>query len=131
MSVTTAIPTGQPFDLARQRVGLERETGTAVFMQPRPGPPARIPGYTVGVNEITGDSPHDGEMHPDADELLYLISGAVKVLLELPGGHQTVDVAAGQALVVPRGTWHQIYMVEPGQLLNITPGPSGEYRPRS
>jgi mannose-6-phosphate isomerase-like protein (cupin superfamily) len=41
-----------------------------------------------------------------------------------------VEVSAGEALVVPCGTWHQIYVEEPGQLLNITPGPGGQSRPR-
>jgi hypothetical protein len=33
-------------------------------------------------------------------------------------------------VVVPTGTWHQIDTQEPGRLLNITPGPRGEARPR-
>ena len=34
---------------------------------------------SIGVADITGEQPHDGEMHPDGDELLYLISGAATV----------------------------------------------------
>jgi mannose-6-phosphate isomerase-like protein (cupin superfamily) len=68
-------------------------------------------------------------MHPDADELLYLLSGRIRVRLELEDGDRDVGVEAGQAVAVPRGIWHQIYVDEPGQLLNITPGPGGESRP--
>jgi hypothetical protein len=30
---------------------------------------------------------------------------------------------------VRRGEWHRVTMLEPAQLLHITPGPSGDYRP--
>jgi mannose-6-phosphate isomerase-like protein (cupin superfamily) len=129
-ATTKEIPVGEPFSLAERVVGLVRETGDACFVErARPGPPGRIEGYTVGVNNITGDSPHNGELHPDADELLYLISGAVDIDLELESGDRVVPLAAGQAIVVPRGTWHLIRMREPGQLINITPGPGGDHRP--
>jgi mannose-6-phosphate isomerase-like protein (cupin superfamily) len=68
-------------------------------------------------------------MHPDADELLYLLSGRIRVRLELEDGDRDVEVESGQAVVVPRGIWHQIHVDEPGQLLNITPGPGGQARP--
>jgi mannose-6-phosphate isomerase-like protein (cupin superfamily) len=126
---TTTIQAGKPFDLSDSTVGLSRTTGEASFIEWVAGPPRRIDGYTVGAPYLTGDPPHDGEMHPDADELLFLVSGRVLVRLELPDGEQTVEVKAGQALVVPRGVWHKIMLQEPGQLVHITPGPGGEHRP--
>lgn len=68
-------------------------------------------------------------MHPDGDELLYLVSGAVTVTLELSGGNTQVDLGAGEAVVVPRGVWHQVTSREPGQLIHVTPGPNGDARP--
>lgn len=131
MGITSEIPVGQPFELAEATVGLEGGTGRAVFVARTPGrPPNRIVGYTVQSSAVTGPPPHGGEMHPDADELLYLISGRVRVKLELDTGEREVPLGAGQAVVVPRGVWHQIYVDEPGQLLNITPGPGGQSRPR-
>ena len=131
MTKTAAITAGTVIDLASQVIGLERDTGRAVIVEQTPGrPPNRINGYTVGAGFITGDSPHGGEMHPDADELLFLVSGRVQMMLELADGQQTIDVAAGQAIVVPRGVWHLIRMIEPGQLINITPGPGGQARPK-
>ena len=67
-------------------------------------------------------------MHPDADELLYLLSGRIRVRLELEDGDRDVGQrrrSRGRS----RGIWHQIYVDEPGELLNITPGPGGEARP--
>lgn len=131
MGITSEIPVGQPFELAEATVGLEGGTGRAVFVATTPGrPPNRIVGYTVQSSAVEGPPPHGGEMHPDADELLYLISGRIRVQLELADGDEEVEVRAGQAVVIPRGIWHQIHVDEPGQLLNITPGPGGQARPR-
>ena len=68
-------------------------------------------------------------MHPDGDELLYLISGAVTVTLELPDGVRRVELGGGDAIVVPKGVWHKITMRTPGQLFHVTPGPNGDARP--
>jgi mannose-6-phosphate isomerase-like protein (cupin superfamily) len=128
MELTREIPPGKPFDLSSHVVGMNIKTGRACFVEPSPGPPNRIEGFTVGAQAV-GNSPHAGEMHPDADELLYLVSGRIQVRLELEGGDQEVEVGPGQALVVPRGVWHLISLKEPGQLVNITPGPGGQHRP--
>jgi mannose-6-phosphate isomerase-like protein (cupin superfamily) len=97
----------------------------------RPGPPTRIDGYTIGAPQLTRNAPHNGEMHPDGDELLFLISGRVTVLLEEASGERSISMSAGEALVVPRGMWHRINLEEPSQLLHITPGPGGHHRPLS
>ena len=131
MSITSDIPVGEPFELSDRAVGLDRQTGRAVFVARDPGrPPNRIVGYTVQSSPLGEPPPHGGEMHPDADELLYLLSGRIRIRLELEHGDREVEVSAGQAVVVPCGTWHQIYVDEPGRLLNITPGPGGQARPR-
>ena len=78
---------------------------------------------------LTENAPHAGEVHPDGDELLFMVSGAITVRLELPEGERTVEVAAGEALVVPKGIWHLVTLREPGRLVHITPGPNGDHRP--
>jgi mannose-6-phosphate isomerase-like protein (cupin superfamily) len=124
------IEPGARIDLACQVVGLDRADRRARVVEQEKGrPPQRIDGFTIGAPILTGDAPHAGEVHPDGDELLYLISGAITVRLELPGGDRTVDVAAGEAIVIPKGTWHRIHLREPGRLLHITPGPNGDHRP--
>jgi len=130
MTTTQEIQPGRRIDLTREVVGLDRADRRARLVDQIAGrPPQRIDGLTIGAPEIAGDPPHDGEMHPDGDELLYLVSGAVSVTLELSDGDTLVDLGAGDAVVVPQGVWHQITSREPGQLIHITPGPNGDARP--
>jgi mannose-6-phosphate isomerase-like protein (cupin superfamily) len=129
MTTTHEIRPGRRIDLTREVVGLGQADRQARLVDQTGRGPQRIDGLTVGAPELTGDPPHDGEMHPDGDELLYLVSGAVTVRLELPEGDRTVELGAGDALVVPRGIWHRIFLREPGRLIHITPGPNGEARP--
>jgi mannose-6-phosphate isomerase-like protein (cupin superfamily) len=129
MGSTREIPTGEPFELSRETVGLERTTGRARFMDWGSDGPPRIDGYTVGAPMLITEPPHVGEMHPDADELLYMVSGRVRVRLELDEGDRETQLGPGQAVVVPRGVWHRIFIEEPGQLIHITPGPGGQHRP--
>ena len=129
MTTTHEIQAGRRIDLAREVVGLGGTDRRARLVEQTGRGPQRIDGFTIGAPELTGDAPHDGEVHPDGDELLYLVSGAVTVRLELPGGDRTVDLGAGDALVVPRGVWHRITLREPGRLVHVTPGPNGDARP--
>jgi mannose-6-phosphate isomerase-like protein (cupin superfamily) len=118
-----------PFDPAEVTLGLHRDGSIRVV--PRgPGAPRRIDGHTLGVPRMTEPAPHAGEMHPDGDELLVLVSGSASVLLLASEGvERTVELAAGEAFVVPRGVWHRVIPKGPIQLLHVTPGPRGEWRP--
>jgi mannose-6-phosphate isomerase-like protein (cupin superfamily) len=130
MTTTHLIAAGQLIELNTQVVGVTRATRRAVLVEQEPGrPPQRLDGVTIGAPLVTGDAPHDGEVHPDGDELLYLISGAMSLRLEYPDGDIEVELHAGQAVVVPQGVWHKLSVREPGQLLHITPGPNGSARP--
>jgi len=96
-------------------------------------------GYTIGAIpniDIDEPSPHGGEMHPDGDEFLYVVSGTMNLILDdgdehTVGAETSVLMRAGDAYVVPRGTWHRIEAVEPSYLIHVTPGPNGAYRPRA
>jgi mannose-6-phosphate isomerase-like protein (cupin superfamily) len=111
-------------------VGLARQSGRAVLVERSTwSKPWRVDGYTIESSELGGPPVNFAEVHPDADELLYLVSGRIRVMLELPSGDMEAAVGAGQCLVVPRGTWHRIIADEPGQLINVTPGPGGQGRP--
>jgi mannose-6-phosphate isomerase-like protein (cupin superfamily) len=109
--------------------------GVAAIVSCPPGPPKRIDGYTVGViPNLDGPSPHRGEVHPDGDELLYLVSGVVEVVFDdgderAIGTETTVVLRAGDAIVVPRGVWHQVRVIEPAYFVHVTPGPNGGARP--
>jgi mannose-6-phosphate isomerase-like protein (cupin superfamily) len=128
---STALAPGTVIPMADSVIGL-RADGTARLMaSSEGGPPKRLEGHTIGFGAITPDNlpPHAGERHPDGDEVLIMVAGAIDVDLEFDDGTRTVRLGPGDALVVPQGVWHLIHCVEPGQLVNITPGPSGEYRP--
>jgi mannose-6-phosphate isomerase-like protein (cupin superfamily) len=115
-------------DLSKVVIGLRRD-GKSELVPQVAGPPRRIEGFTVGAPVMTRPAPHAGEMHPDGDELLYLISGRISVILEERGAERVVEVRPGEAMIVPRGVWHRLIPHEPSQMVHITPGPGGEHRP--
>ncbi|MCH8158609.1 MAG: cupin domain-containing protein [Proteobacteria bacterium] len=57
-----------------------------------------------------------------------LISGRVKVVF-LDDDEEDVDVRPGDGLVVPKGTWHRVDIIEPSQIVYLTPGPNNQFRP--
>lgn len=121
------------FDLSQSIAHLRRD-GTFQIEPGRPGPPKRVDGYSVGAPSMTANAPHRGEMHPDGDELLFLVSGRIDVVLETDGQQdavgqeQTLELLPGNAIVVPKGVWHRVLIREPSQLVHITPGPGGGVR---
>jgi len=130
MPTSHEIEPGRRIDLGSEVVGLDQDDRRARIIEQQPGrPPQRINGLTIGAPELTGDAPHDGEMHPDGDEVLLLVSGAVTVKLELPEGDRGHRRVLAVLVVVPRGVWHKITLREPGRLVHITPGPNGDHRP--
>jgi mannose-6-phosphate isomerase-like protein (cupin superfamily) len=116
------------FELTGALVGLARD-GRARLIPWESGPPPRIDGYVVGLAAMDRPPPHGGEMHPDADEVLFLLSGTVDVVIEDDGGEQLHELRARQGIVIPRGKWHRVIPREPSELLSVTPGPGGEWRP--
>ena len=115
------------FDPAQSTVGIGTDL-VATIVPARPDPPIAVSGITLGIASMSENSPHGGEMHPDGDEVLYLISGRVKVVFE-DERFDDIDVAPGEGLVVPRGVWHRVDIIEPSQIVYATPGPNGGYRP--
>jgi mannose-6-phosphate isomerase-like protein (cupin superfamily) len=64
----------------------------------------------------------DWELHPSADEVVFVISGALDLVLDSGDGDRTVPLAAGDAELVPKGCWHRGLVREPGRLLTVTYG---------
>lgn len=93
----------------------------------RAGPPERIDGMTVGILTLTEDAPHGGEMHPDGDEILHVISGKIRVSSD--SSSEDLIMGAGDTCIVPKGEWHKVSVLEETRLVHITPGPAGEHRP--
>jgi quercetin dioxygenase-like cupin family protein len=116
-----------PIDVSRFALDIHRDLSITARAR-KGGPPERIDGMTVGIVPVAGASPHNGEVHPDGDEILYVISGRLRVIGESDPA-AAIDLGAGEACIVRKGEWHQVVTLEPSQLLHITPGPRGDYRP--
>lgn len=114
-------------DVSRHVLDLRRDWSVSVRAG-KPGPPERIDGMTIGFVAVTGSPPHNGEVHPDGDEILYVISGKLRVIGE-SDPDAPLDLGPGDACIVRKGEWHQVLTLEPAQLLHITPGPNGDHRP--
>ncbi len=64
------------------------------------------------------------EMHPEADEFLYLVEGAIDVVLRDDLDHneeRRIELRAGRACIVPKGAWHRQIVLAPCKMLFITP----------
>lgn len=115
------------FDPDLHSVGLRRDLSASILAAEE-DPPTQIDGVTIGVATMSENSPHDGEMHLDGDEFLYLISGHVRVTLET-NPVEVLEVRPRAGLIVPKGVWHRVDILEPSQIVYATPGPNNEYRP--
>jgi len=114
-------------DTSRCSVAISRDLQMAPI-ENRPGPPVRADGLTVGIAHMTHDAPHDGELHPDGDELIYIISGRVRVTA-ISAPDELCELGPGECCIIPKGEWHRVHLLEPTRLLHITPGPNGDHRP--
>ena len=115
------------FDPATHTIGLDRSLNASRIPE-RPDPPVPVDGVTIGVATMVANSPHGGEMHPDGDEVLYLISGKARVVF-LDGKDDDIEMQPGDGLVIPRGLWHRVDILEPCQIVYVTPGPNNQFLP--
>lgn len=115
------------FDPTETAVGLSHELVASKIAE-QMEPPVPVDGMTFGVASMSENSPHGGEMHPDGDEVLYLISGRARVVF-LDDPQPDIEIWPGDGLIVPRGTWHRVDILEPCQIVYLTPGPNNEFRP--
>ena len=114
-------------DASRYLFDIQRDLSVSARAS-KPGPPERIDGMTVGIVTMVHDASHNGEVHPDGDEILYVISGKLRVTGE-SAPNAPIEMGPGDACIVPRGEWHRVNVLEKTQLLHITPGPNGAHRP--
>ena len=84
-------------------------------------------GWLVGIyaNPETWET---WEMHPQGDELVQLLSGAIDLVMELPDGERVVSLRGREAIVVPQGVWHTAVVREPGETLHLTCGAGTQHR---
>lgn len=85
-------------------------------------------GWLISEYAFTEDWP-SWEMHPQGDEFVYLLSGAVDLLLEQGTNVVTIALVGSGAVVVPRGVWHTAKVRAPSRMLHVTRGAGTETRP--
>ena len=68
------------------------------------------------------------EMHPNGEEIVYLLSGAADLILEKDGIQQTCELRGKGLIIIERGTWHTAKIFEPSNLLVITCGKETQIR---
>lgn len=83
------------------------------------------------VTAFSFDSPWDSwERHPEGEEVVILLSGNIRFILERDGADDVIELSTpGAFLLVPRGVWHRADTSEPSSALFITPGRGTEHRP--
>lgn len=63
------------------------------------------------------------EKHPHGDELVMLMGGAVRIIIQRDAENEIIRLdEVGQYVIVPRDTWHTAQVDGPARLLFITPG---------
>jgi mannose-6-phosphate isomerase-like protein (cupin superfamily) len=85
-------------------------------------------GWLVSEYLFESDWP-SWEMHPNADEFVYLLSGEAVLHLEHPGGVHLLALSGNGAVIVPRGVWHTAKVTVPSRMLHITRGAGTQTRP--
>ena len=85
-------------------------------------------GWVISEFAFTQDWPN-WEMHPEGDEFVYLLSGAVDLLFEQGGEIVTAKLEGAGAVVVPRGVWHTAKVRAPSRVLHVTRGAGTQTRP--
>ena len=68
------------------------------------------------------------EMHPQADEFVYLLDGDVVFQLRGDTGIASVSLKGRGAVVVPRGVWHTAKVSVPSRMLFVTLGAGTRHR---
>jgi mannose-6-phosphate isomerase-like protein (cupin superfamily) len=94
--------------------------------------PAELDAFGNGwlVSEFHFDSDWmNWEMHPHADEVVYLLGGELELLMEQTAGLQSHRIEGPGMVVVPKGVWHTAKTVVPCRVLHITRGAGTQHRP--
>ena len=109
-----------------------RQHGSSEFIPGRSGQTERrgdliawdpqIEGVLCGECTMHQSGDHGGERHLDGHEVLYLISGSIRVVLMDGTDTIEVPVQTGEAILVPREVWHRIVVDEPAKFLFIGGG---------
>jgi len=61
----------------------------------------------MGIITMEQSAPHGGEVHPDGDELLYVISGKVSVTWDC-AADEVLTLGPGEGCIIHKGEWHKV-----------------------
>jgi mannose-6-phosphate isomerase-like protein (cupin superfamily) len=85
--------------------------------------------YLVTTSSFHEDWPN-WEVHPNGDEIVCLLSGAVTFVFERADGNEQISLGhIGDFAFVPRGIWHTAQTRVPTVMLFITAGEGTQGRP--
>ncbi len=88
-------------------------------------------GWLVTQYDVDGTTGHE-EMHPEGDELHYLVGGDLDfVLVHDDGSTSAITMRPGTMCNVPRGVWHRIEARAPSRGIALTAGRGTRHRPVS
>ena len=121
------MPGARRIDPGTEIVGFDTDL-TAVPCPNEHGLSEPIEGMTFGIAIMSEDAPHGGERHMGGDEVLYLIEGKAKLVFT-DDPQPDVDMRSGDVVVVPRGLWHRVEIIDPCHFVYLTPGHGNEVRP--
>lgn len=89
---------------------------------------AAADGWLITAWEMVDDMA-SSETHPDGDELHYLVSGRLDLVLEHDDEDEVVSLEPGESAVVPKGVWHRFAVREPARAISMTFGRGTQHRP--
>lgn len=83
----------------------------------------------MGIVTMDGSAPQGGEVHPNGDEILSVLSGRLRVKGS-SSPEDVIDLGAGEACIIRKGEWHTVEALGKTEFIHVTPGPDGDHRPR-
>lgn len=113
--------------LAADGSAMQLPGGAAFWSRPQPELDRFGQGWLISEFECSADWPN-WEMHPQADEFVYLLDGDVVFQLQDDTGITSVCLKGRGAVVVPRGVWHTAKVSVPSRMLFVTLGAGTQHR---
>ena len=86
---------------------------------------ARLAPYrdsAINAARFSGEGPW--ERHPNGDEIVQIVDGAVTFHILTEEGHEAHALEAGMLVIVPRGAWHRFASGDGVTLMTTTPQPT-------
>lgn len=121
-------PTSTYVSLGQDGKSIQLPGGDAFWSQPKAEIEAVGKDWLVSEYTFTADWPN-WEMHPEGDEMVYLLEGHVRLLLDLPAARRELEMQGRGAVVIPMGVWHTAKVMAPSRTLHITLGRRTQHRP--